>query len=240
MPLYNYSNIAAPTIITGAINTSVTSWSIAVASGLPAVPFKMVLEPGTSNQEVVLVGARTGTALSSITRNLDGAGTKSHASGAVIAHEIEAGDFRFPQSFASCIASTNTAATGSPARIAALTLSGASDPEWTITGGNRLVIPYDGVYKFYVGAHMTVSTVSTQVAVDLRANAGAVAAAGTRIGVAYGLITGAGLKFNGAFPTAHWTLTAGDTVEIQHYSASGTVQVPNNIGDGWLSAEKIR
>ena len=55
----------------------VTNWTT-TASG----PFFMVIDPGLSTEEKVLVGARTGSSLSSMTRGQDGTTAASHAAGA--------------------------------------------------------------------------------------------------------------------------------------------------------------
>ena len=55
----------------------VTNWTT-TASG----PFFMVIDPGLSTEEKVLVAARTGSSLSSITRGQDGTTAASHSAGA--------------------------------------------------------------------------------------------------------------------------------------------------------------
>ena len=55
----------------------VTNWTT-TASG----PFFMVIDPGLSTEEKVLVGSRTGSSLSSITRGMDGTTAASHSAGA--------------------------------------------------------------------------------------------------------------------------------------------------------------
>ena len=55
----------------------VTNWTT-TASG----PFFMVIDPGLSTEEKVLVGSRSGSSLSSITRGQDGTTAASHAAGA--------------------------------------------------------------------------------------------------------------------------------------------------------------
>ena len=57
----------------------VTNWTT-TASG----PFFMVIDPGLSTEEKVLVGSRTGSSLSSITRGQDGTTAASHAAGATV------------------------------------------------------------------------------------------------------------------------------------------------------------
>lgn len=97
--LYAYSNTAVVTTQTGLSGTggttatlgSATGWP-ATATGPPTIAFKAVLEPGTANAEVIIVGARSGTSLSSITRGAGGTTAITHASGCVITHEIDAVD----------------------------------------------------------------------------------------------------------------------------------------------------
>jgi len=55
----------------------VTNWTT-TASG----PFFMVIDPGLSTEEKVLVGSRSGSSLSSITRGVDGTTAASHNAGA--------------------------------------------------------------------------------------------------------------------------------------------------------------
>ena len=63
---------------TATLTGTVTNWP-ATASG----PFYMVIDPGLANEEKVLVAARTTTALSSITRGVDGTTAASHTAGAI-------------------------------------------------------------------------------------------------------------------------------------------------------------
>jgi trimeric autotransporter adhesin len=55
----------------------VTNWTT-TASG----PFYMVIDPGLVTEEKVLVGTRSGSSLSSLTRGVDGTTASSHSSGA--------------------------------------------------------------------------------------------------------------------------------------------------------------
>ena len=62
---------------TASLTGTVTGWSV-TSNG----SFYMVIDPGLSSEEKVLVGARTTTALSSITRGVDGTTAVSHSAGA--------------------------------------------------------------------------------------------------------------------------------------------------------------
>ena len=55
----------------------VTNWTTTASC-----PFFMVIDPGLSTEEKVLVGSRSGSSLSSITRGQDGTTAASHAAGA--------------------------------------------------------------------------------------------------------------------------------------------------------------
>ena len=62
---------------TALLTGTVTEWND-TANG----PFFMVIDPGLVTEEKVLVGSRTGSSLSSITRAVDGTTAASHAAGA--------------------------------------------------------------------------------------------------------------------------------------------------------------
>ena len=74
------------TTITSQMNSGASSISITSATGWPAPgsPFVALLDRGTVTEEKILVAARAGTALSSITRGYDGTTDTTHASGASI------------------------------------------------------------------------------------------------------------------------------------------------------------
>lgn len=91
MPGYTrrkYAGAAVATTITGTINSTATSMTIAAYTGWPygSEPFYVVLDPGTASEEKVLV-TRTGstdTTLNVTTRGVDGTTGVSHSSGATI------------------------------------------------------------------------------------------------------------------------------------------------------------
>jgi hypothetical protein len=82
----SYAGASAACTLTSSINSSVTSLDLTgtvtewpdTASG----SFHMVIDPGLSTEEKILVGARSTGALSSITRGVDGTSAASHTAGA--------------------------------------------------------------------------------------------------------------------------------------------------------------
>lgn len=90
-----YSNIAVDTTLAAGINNSATTLDLADDSGWPAAPFTLVIEPGTANEELILVGSKSGVTLSSLTRGYGGTSAVSHSAGAEIKHVAVAEDFSF-------------------------------------------------------------------------------------------------------------------------------------------------
>lgn len=91
MAARNYSNTAVVTTI-GSLTNVATTGTLAAATGWPTAPCTAVIEPGTSNAEVVLITARSGTSITAMTRGYDGTTNVAHSASSVIAHEIPAID----------------------------------------------------------------------------------------------------------------------------------------------------
>lgn len=86
----NYSNTATQTFLTAGIMGAVTSLTVNSASGYPDPPFTIRCEA-----EIILVGAKSGTTFSSLTRGFDGTTATPHAFGAVVEHRAVRDDFSF-------------------------------------------------------------------------------------------------------------------------------------------------
>lgn len=96
MTAYYFSNTAAATTLSGAINAIDTAVTVASVAGLPtSYPYSVVLDYGESNAEVVTVTNAAGNTLT-VTRGEDGTAAVSHASAAVVRHAAVARDFRNP------------------------------------------------------------------------------------------------------------------------------------------------
>ncbi len=92
-----YSSTAVDTTLTGAINSSATSITVASTSGFPAsYPYTLALSYDTSSEELVNVTAAAGTTLT-IVRGQDGTSATSHDAGVAVKHVISARDLREPQ-----------------------------------------------------------------------------------------------------------------------------------------------
>lgn len=93
MTVRNYSNIAVQTTLAAGISDVATSLTVTDATGYPAIPFAIVVDPGSvTSEEVMEVTAKAGTTFT-VTRGFDGTTAKVHAAGATVIHAAIAGDF---------------------------------------------------------------------------------------------------------------------------------------------------
>lgn len=92
-----YSSVAIDTTLTGAVNSSATSITVASVSGFPAsYPYTLALDYDSSSEELVNVTAAAGLTLT-IVRGQDGTTGVAHDAGAAVKHVASARDFREPQ-----------------------------------------------------------------------------------------------------------------------------------------------
>jgi hypothetical protein len=101
----------------------------------------MVIDPGLVTEEKVLVGSRTGSSLSSITRGVDGTTAASHAAGATCYPVFTATDANEANEFTSTMTTRGDLLTlnssANPARIAIGTAgyvltSNGTDAAWAV------------------------------------------------------------------------------------------------------------
>lgn len=89
---YFYSNIAVPTTLSGNINNSVTSATVASTTGWPSsFPYIVALDYGTASEELVRVTANAAGTLT-ISRAFGGTSAVSHSTGAAVRHVYNAQD----------------------------------------------------------------------------------------------------------------------------------------------------
>jgi hypothetical protein len=90
--LRNYSNTSVQTTLTTGIDDTVTILIVADATGYPAVPFAIVVDPDVvASEEVVLVTAKVGP-IFTVTRGYDSTTAKAHSAGASVIHAAIAAD----------------------------------------------------------------------------------------------------------------------------------------------------
>ncbi len=102
----NYSSTAVATTLASAISSSDTSMTLAAATGLPSVPFTLVIEPDTAYEEIVTVTARSGTSVSAMSRGQESTTARSHAANVSVKHMVTGRDLQDAQDH---IANTSTA-----------------------------------------------------------------------------------------------------------------------------------
>lgn len=93
MAARNYSGNAAATTLTADLAAGATSFSITSGTNYPSANFVLTIDRGTSKEEKVLVGSRTGESCSSVTRGFDSTTDQSHTAGATVEHTSSAADF---------------------------------------------------------------------------------------------------------------------------------------------------
>jgi len=79
--------------LVGGITGAAASLIVDVTTGLPTVPFTLLLDPGQGIEEVVTVTAAGGTTLT-VTRGVDGTSAQAHTNGAEVRHAYSARDFQ--------------------------------------------------------------------------------------------------------------------------------------------------
>ena len=114
---------------TASLTGTVTNWPT-TASG----PFHMVVDPGLSTEEKILVGSRSTGSLSSITRGVDGTQAVSHSAGATCYPVFTASDADEANEF------TSTMTT----RGDLLTLNSSVNPARIAIGTNGYVLTSNG------------------------------------------------------------------------------------------------
>ncbi len=98
MAARNYTNTHTATTLSSGINSSVTAISLTTTAGLPVTyPYFLVLDNGTAQVEVVLVGSAGGGTSLNVTRGQDGTTAQTHNAGASVVHAVVAADLKEPQ-----------------------------------------------------------------------------------------------------------------------------------------------
>lgn len=149
-----YKGAAAQTTITGSLGTSDTSVTIAATTGWPstaAVPFYVVISPGTA-QEEKCTATISGSTLT-LTRAQDDTSAQTHASGAIIYPVFSADDADEANKLASTLTTRGDLLTmGSGPDFARLAIGGAgailksngTDPSWLAAGTVDYVLTSTG------------------------------------------------------------------------------------------------
>ena len=87
MAIYNFTNVAAPTLLDGGITDVAVTLDVVSSTGYPAVPFKIRIDA-----EVIAVGAKASNTFSSLTREVDGTTKVAHSDQTQVEHVVTAED----------------------------------------------------------------------------------------------------------------------------------------------------
>ena len=95
MSLRNYSSVARATTLTSGVSGGATALAVTETTGFPTPPYTLVLDPGRTGEEAVLVTGAIGLNLTCL-RGQDGTAAQPHEAGATVRHMATAQDFRDP------------------------------------------------------------------------------------------------------------------------------------------------
>lgn len=93
-----FSSNAQEASLTAGINSADTILQVDTITGYPVqFPFPIIVDQGTSSEEIMLVGGVAGSSFTSVTRGYDGSTAVSHSTGARIVHGVSAVEFNDSQ-----------------------------------------------------------------------------------------------------------------------------------------------
>ena len=93
----NYTSTLDAKTLALAMNSSVTTMQLNNLTGIPAYPFTLVIEPDTTNEEIVTALSLDAGTTVNIARAQDGTSAVSHAIGSEVRHMVTARDLQEPQ-----------------------------------------------------------------------------------------------------------------------------------------------
>jgi hypothetical protein len=93
----NYTSTLDVKTLALSMNSSVTTMQLNNLTGVPAYPFTLVIEPDTTNEEIVTALSLDAGTTVNIARAQDGTTAVSHTLGSQVKHMITARDLQEPQ-----------------------------------------------------------------------------------------------------------------------------------------------
>ena len=93
----NYTSTLDVKTLALSMNSSVTTMQLNNLTGVPAYPFTLVIEPDTTNEEIVTALSLDAGTTVNIARAQDGTSAVSHTLGSQVKHMITARDLQEPQ-----------------------------------------------------------------------------------------------------------------------------------------------
>jgi hypothetical protein len=93
----NYTSTLDAKTLALAMNSSVTTMQLNNLTGIPAYPFTLVIEPDTTNEEIVTALSLDAGTTVNIARAQDGTSAVSHDIGSEVRHMVTARDLQEPQ-----------------------------------------------------------------------------------------------------------------------------------------------
>jgi hypothetical protein len=218
--LRNYSALAVGTTITSGIDNAVTTIPVAATTGFPSVPFTMILEPDTNNEEVVLVTNVAALNLT-VTRGYDSTAAVAHVITSKIQHSFTAMDFREANAFLNSGGTIggNVTISGTLNPTNAADTATAASHYWVETASDGLIRP------------KTLANVKSEIVNTTTVNAAAATTVGTvtsgtwNAGVIAGQYGGTGVANTSKTITISGNVSIGSSTHTVTLTTSGNTSV---------------
>ncbi len=236
-----YSSTAIKTTITGSINTTATSITLASISGYPtSFPFSIVLEKDTANEEIISVTAITGSTYTAV-RAFDGTTGRTHAAGTTAEHAVSAIDYTLSRSHEAAAANvhdigatSSVVGTLTTQTLTNKTLGGdLAAGGFKVTGLADPAANQDAATKAYVVSQTAGSvTAAAQSATDA---AGSASAAAGSASAAAGSVSAAAGSASAAAGSASSAATSFDSFDDRYLGAKSSDPSTDNDGNALLT-----
>lgn len=250
---YFYSNIAVATTLTGNINNSVTTCTVAASTGWPGTfPYIVALDYGGASEELVKVTANASNTLT-IVRAFGGTSAVSHSTGAVVRHVANAQDltdFRTHEAATGAVhgLTGSIVGTSDSQTLTNKTLTAPTITNPTVSGGGSLAgtfsgsPTFSGLPVFSGGANFTGAVTHSNDITTTRATAGTAAFQALVTADTFDRFriyadgkqewgSGSGARDVELFREAADTLTTNDTMRVYRSTTSGDALQTRVTGD---------
>ena len=144
--------------ITGADTSALLTGTVTAWNSTATGPFFMVIDPGLVTEEKVLVGTRTGSSLSVMTRGVDGTTAASHSAGATC----------YPVFTASDADEANTLASTMTTRGDLLTMGSGPTVARIAIGASTYVLTSNGTDAAWAAPAVTITSSDADLALAMQ------------------------------------------------------------------------
>lgn len=163
--------------ITAGDTTALLTGTVSAWNNTASGPFYMVIDPGLVTEEKVLVGSRTGSSLSSMTRGVDGTTAASHSAGATCYPVFTSVDADEANAIAAVMTTRGdlikmdsgpTVGRLAVGGAGAILKSNGTDPAWLALGTNGYVLSSNGSDAVWAVAAATITSSDADLVIAMQ------------------------------------------------------------------------